>query len=197
MVADTSFQNSSFCLKAWILSLVKKKKKVIIINTTSGFLKVTVSLHLFSRKCLSNTHIWITIVCQWFFEMKWCYMKKAASSVVSQTISKTFLETIRNIHCTLRYCISALFLLLISLDKILKRHACRSWGLIKLIAFTALSMTFTSETGNFGCEGLTGKNTSITIAFWSYGLDSHWGISNSVSIMVLTIQISWKRFEKS
>ena len=110
-----------------------------------------------------------------------------------------FLETIRNIHCTLRYCISAFWLLLISLDKILKRHACRSWDLIKLIAFTALSMTFASETGNFGCEGLTEKNTSITISFWSYGLDSHWGISNSVSISIilLTLQMSWKRFEKS
>ena len=42
----------------------------------------------------------------------------------------------------------------------------------KINSFTALSMTFTSETGNFGCKGLTGKNTSITTAVWSYGLNS-------------------------
>lgn len=161
---------------------------------------MTDSLHLFSRKCLSNTHIWITIVCQWFFEIKWCYMKKKQLvQLYLRQSQNAFLETIRNIRCTLRYCISALCLLLISLDKILKRCACRSWDLIKLIAFTALSMIFTSETGNFACKGLTGKNASITTAVWSYGLDSHWGISNSVSIsvIVLTLQIFGKRSEKS
>jgi len=169
MVADISFQNSSFCLKAWILSLVKKKS-----NNNKYYQWVSwndrFTSFVFKKMSVKYSHlnnIWITVICQWFFEIKWCYMKKKQLvQLYLRQSQNAFLETIRNIHCTLRYCISAFWLLLISLDKI-------CWDLIKLIAFTALSMTFASETGNFGCEGLTERNTRITIAFWSYGLDSH------------------------
>lgn len=61
-VVNAIFPNGNFHLQAQILSLP--------INISVIFIEMTVSLHLFSRKCLSNTQVWMTIVCKSYFRVK-------------------------------------------------------------------------------------------------------------------------------
>lgn len=83
------FQTLHFSLKVQILSLA-----INVVNCLPWSDRLSLFI---SKRCLSNTQAWITIVCQSVYQVKWCAMKKVASSLVFTPIfvEVFFLKTTR------------------------------------------------------------------------------------------------------
>lgn len=135
------------------------------------------SLYSFPRNSLPNTQIWVTIVCQLFFQLKVIFHKRSGK------VSSQF-----NSHYHQASVMAEVLYAYISLHHtIWKGCWLKSQSLIKLTIFTAASSkTLLNETGQVTlfcmcvcvcCEYVVVENTMITSMIWCTHLNSSWGVS--------------------
>lgn len=129
----------NFCLKPHILYHWQQILSVV-------FLEVTGSVGSFLRKRLPKTQVWITIVCQLFFQVKMAFYEKVAN--LAHNLNSCLSDFPGDNYSILVYGRNALCVPSILSHRILKymffkkRCVLRAPDLIKLIFFTTSSSTF-------------------------------------------------------